>query len=178
MVIEGMSVFPVSQGIPQGTIASPMVSSYIMYMEGVLMFRMFLQVSLKVSLFPQWYLKVSHVHRRHLKVYVTVVAEGIIQGISQGCSQGATQSLGNDIFDPGLRDQEVDVPQVDALVARRVRVGGSSHGDHYGIPRLVRCEPQVGVYPTICLKRNVKVDTIVFSTLFRYLMYIEGISML
>jgi len=53
MVIEGMSVFPVSQGIPQGTIASPMVSSYILYMEGVLMSRMFLQVSLlKCRCFP------------------------------------------------------------------------------------------------------------------------------
>ena len=119
----------VSQGIPQGTIASPMVSSYILYMEGVLLFRMFLQVSLKVSLFPQWCPKVSHVHRRRLKVYVTVVAEGILQGISQGCSQGATQSLSHDIFDPGLSGQEVDVPQVDVRVARRVHVGGSSHGD-------------------------------------------------
>ena len=74
-----------------------MVSAYIMHMEGPLMFRVFLQVYLKVSLFPQWYLKVSHVHRRHLQVYVTVVAEGILQGISQGCSQGATQSLRHDI---------------------------------------------------------------------------------
>ena len=119
----------VSQGIPQGTIAFPMVSSYIMYMEGVLMFRMFLQVYLKVSLFPQWFFKVSHVHRRHLKVYVTVVAEGILQGISQGCSQGATQSLSHDIFDPDLSGLEVDVLHVDAPVARRVHVGGSSHGD-------------------------------------------------
>ena len=106
-----------------------MVSSYIMYMEGVLMFRMFLQVSLKVPLFPQWYPKESHVHRRHLKVYVTVVAEGILQGISQGCSQGATQSLSHDILGPGFSGQEVDVLHVDAPVARRVHVSGSSHGD-------------------------------------------------
>ena len=98
-------------------------------MEGVLMFRMFLQVSLKVSLFPQWYLKVFHVHRRHLKVYVTVVAEGILQGISQGCSQGATQNLSHDMFDPGFSGQEGDVLHVDAPVARRFYVGGSSHGD-------------------------------------------------
>ena len=112
----------VSQGTPEGTFAFPMVSSYIMYLEGVLMIRMFLQVSLNVSLFP-------HVHRRHLKVYVTVVAEGILQGISQGCSQGATQTLSHDIFDPGLSGQEGGVLHVDALVARRVHVGGSSHGD-------------------------------------------------
>ena len=96
-----------------------------MYMEGVLMFRMFPQVYLKVSLFPQWYHKVSHVYRRHLKVYVTVVAEGILQG----CFQGATQRLSHDIFDPGLSGLEVDVLHVDAPVARRVHVGGGSHGD-------------------------------------------------
>ena len=97
-------------------------------MEGVLMFRMFLQVYLKVSWFHQWYLKVSHVHRRHPKVYVTVVAEGIFEGISQGCPQGATQRLRHDIFDPGLSGQEGGV-HVDAPVARRVHVGGSSHRD-------------------------------------------------
>ena len=106
-----------------------MVPSYIMYMEGISMLRMFPKVHNKVSAFPQWYLKVSHVHRRHLKVYITVVAEGILHGISQGCSQGATQSLSQDISDPGLSGQEADALHVDAPVARRVDVGGSSHCD-------------------------------------------------
>ena len=52
-----------------------------MYIEGISMFRSFLQVSLRVSLFPQWSLKVSHVHRRYIKVYLMAVAEGILQGI-------------------------------------------------------------------------------------------------
>ena len=59
---------------------------YVMYIEGISMFRMVLQVSLRVSLFPQWSLKVSHVHRRYIKVYLMVVAEGILQGILQGIS--------------------------------------------------------------------------------------------
>ena len=54
---------------------------YLMYIKGISMFRMFLQVSLRVSLFPQWSPKVSHVHRRYIKVYLMVVAEGILQGI-------------------------------------------------------------------------------------------------
>ena len=63
------------------TIVFSYLFRYLMYIEGISMFRMFLQVSLRVSLFPQWSLKVSHVHRRYIKVYLMVVAEGILQGI-------------------------------------------------------------------------------------------------
>lgn len=79
------------------TIVFSNLSRYLMYIEGISIFRMFLQVSLRVSLFPQWYLKVSHVHRRYIKVYLTVVAEGILQGtytfVAEGILQGILQGI-------------------------------------------------------------------------------------
>ena len=47
----------------------------------VSIFRMFLQASLRVSLFPHWSPKVSHVHRRYIQVYLIIVAEGILRGL-------------------------------------------------------------------------------------------------
>ena len=131
MYIEGISVFPVCLKVSRKV---PLLSQWYQVISCTWKVSHCSEcisrcVSLKVSLFPQCYLKVSHVHRRHLKVYLTVVAEGILQGISQGCSQGATQSLSHDIFDPGLGGIEVDVLHVDAPVAWRIRAGGSSHGD-------------------------------------------------
>ena len=86
MYIEDISIVPRAyQSMSEGNVVFPTATIYPMHSEGTPLFQMYLQVFLRVSLFPQWYLKVSHVHRRYPNVSLSMYfihAAFVVKGVS------------------------------------------------------------------------------------------------